>query len=187
VIILIRNKLEDIFYFCRDSIKFGYYSNKLTYNAILSNKKGSCYNKSLVFFNMCKENNIPVRFGAIKINKKIMKEIISPVSYLFWPKEFIHIFPEVKINSRWIPLDVTFDKTLFGYLSKTIKKDINFDFSYNGVLGIFKYYNYEYLGNFQNLEVLNNFFNNLSKIQKLFLPIGFFNSNLKLYFIRLFN
>ena len=102
-----------------------------------------CMNKAVLFVEMAKEAGVPARFHFMWVSKEALRELLHPLAYHFWPDSFIHTFPEVKLNGRWISMEATFDKELHEIL---LKKNLNFaryphrrnisiEFSKSGIIG----------------------------------------------------
>lgn len=72
-----------------------------------------------------------------------MEDLLHPIVYKFWPKAFLHTYPEINIDGRWISIEPTFDKELheillrkkLNFARNADHKDINIDFNINGVRG----------------------------------------------------
>jgi len=137
-------KVEKIFYFVRDMILFDFAGeNYMSAEEVLAAGRGSCMNKAALFVKMAKEAGIPARFHFMSVSKEALRDLLHPLAYRFWPDSFLHTFPEVKLNGRWISMEATFDKELHEIL---LKKNLNFaryphrrnisiEFSKSGIIG----------------------------------------------------
>ena len=137
-------KVEKIFYFVRDKIIFDFVGeNYMSAEEVLATGRGSCMNKAVLFVEMTKEAGVPARFHFMWVSKEALRDLLHPLAYRFWPDSFLHTFPEVKLNGRWISMEATFDKELHEIL---LKKNLNFaryphrrnisiEFSKSGIIG----------------------------------------------------
>ena len=87
--------------------------------------------------------NIPVRLHFMWVSKEALRDLLHPMSYFFWASPFLHTYPEVKLNGKWVPMEATFDRELHEILLKKNlnfarypeRKDISIRFSKSGVTG----------------------------------------------------
>jgi hypothetical protein len=137
-------KVEKIFYFVRDKVLFDFVGdNYMSAEEVLATGWGGCMNKAVLFVEMTKEAGVPARFHFMWVSKEALRDLLHPLAYRFWPDSFLHTFPEVKLNGRWISMEATFDKELHEIL---LKKNLNFaryphrgnisiEFSKSGIIG----------------------------------------------------
>lgn len=121
-------KAKAIFYFVRDKIKFDVYVDFPDVEEVLRRKAGACYHKSMVMVKMMKLIGIPARYHFILIKKEGLKDILHPLVYKFWPEEFLHTYPEIKLGDKWIMLDAAYDKE---FHNKLIENRLNFGKDYS--------------------------------------------------------
>lgn len=100
-------KLEAIFYYVRDNIKFGFLPGIDNYTAseIIKLKVGQCNNKSGVFLALCKAAGLESKIHFSGIKKEIQKGLFRGIAYKFMPKEISHSWIEVKLDNKWIKVD----------------------------------------------------------------------------------
>jgi hypothetical protein len=100
-------KLESIFYFVRDGIKFGFPPkwDEVKASEVISYGVGYCNTKATLFLALCKALGIPaqVHFGLININ--IMRGVFPSFAFLFLPKTGGHSWIEVRIDGEWKQMD----------------------------------------------------------------------------------
>lgn len=136
-------KMERIFYFIRDEIRFDFVNPFLSAENVLKQGHGSCMNKALLLVAMAKSAGIPARLHFSIVTKEALRDLIPPFLYKRWMSQFLHAYAETKLKERWVPLDATFDDELHRIL---LKKELNFaryserrnisnDFSPSGVVG----------------------------------------------------
>ena len=137
-------KMEKIFYFVRDQIPFDFLENSLiSADEVLAAGRGSCMHKAVLLAEMAKEVGIPARLHFMWVSKEALRDLLHPMPYFFWANPFLHTYPEVKLNGKWVPMEATFDRELHEIL---LKKNLNFarypdrrnisiEFSTSGVVG----------------------------------------------------
>ncbi|MCG7853691.1 MAG: transglutaminase-like domain-containing protein [Methanosarcinaceae archaeon] len=137
-------KMEKIFYYIRDQIFFDFLENSLmSAEEVLVAGRGSCMHKAVLLAEMAKESGIPARLHFMWVPKEALRDLLHPVSYFFWANPFLHTYPEVKLNGRWVPMEATFDRELHEILLKKglnfsrypERRDISIEFSKSGVVG----------------------------------------------------
>jgi len=137
-------KVEKIFYFVRDKILFDFVGdNYMSAEEVLATGRGGCMNKAVLFVEMAKEAGIPARFHFMWVSKEALRDLLHPLAYRFWPDSFLHTFPEVELNGRWISMEATFDKELHEILLKKNlnftryphKRNVSIEFSKSGIIG----------------------------------------------------
>jgi hypothetical protein len=136
--------MERIFCFVRDEIPLsfikGYY---VSAEYVLKKRRGVCMNKAVLLVAMAREAGIPSRFHYSWVTPACLFDLIHSIHYKNLPNHFLHIFAEVKLKNRWVPMDAIFDNKLFEAL---VRKKLNFarypekenlsnEFSSSGVIG----------------------------------------------------
>lgn len=101
-----KDKIENIYNFIRDDIKFGYnIDDKIPSSMILKDGYGQCNTKGTLFMSLLRGVGIPCRFHGFVIDKKLQKGAFSGIWYLLAPKEIIHSWVEVFYNGKWLNLE----------------------------------------------------------------------------------
>jgi transglutaminase-like putative cysteine protease len=106
-------KLEKIYYFVRDEIKFGFNeSDNIPASRILKDGYGQCNTKTSLFMALVRTVEIPSRAHFFKINKRVQKGVFpSHIYNRHLKEEIIHSWPEVYLKDKWIALEgVILDK-----------------------------------------------------------------------------
>jgi len=100
-------KLEAIFHFVRDEIKFGFPSkwDKVKASETLDYRLGYCNTKATLFNALCKAAGIPSRIHTGLIDINIMRGIFPSFAFPFLPGSGGHSWAEVRINGEWKPVD----------------------------------------------------------------------------------
>jgi len=138
-------KIEKIYYFVRDEIKFGWlYPQEIPAEDVLKNRKGVCMQKTNLLVAMAREAGLKARFHFMYVHKNALEDFLPEFAYKKWVDPFPHTFPEIFLNGKWVSMEATFDKELHEICIKkkinfgkyeTIAKNISIDFSANGVKG----------------------------------------------------
>lgn len=124
-------KIEKIYYFVRDEIKFGYNeSDDIPASQVLKDGYGQCNTKTTLFMALARAVGIPSRAHLFKINKKVQKGIFPTHIYeRYMKEELIHSWPEIYLKDRWIILEgIILDNE---YLEQ-IKKKFRFKGQFEG-------------------------------------------------------
>jgi len=101
------HKLESIFYFVRDGIRFGFPPkwDEVRASQVIGYGLGYCNTKATLFQALSQAAGIPARvhFGLIDI--RIMRGILPSFAFPFMPKAGGHSWIEVQLEGRWSPID----------------------------------------------------------------------------------
>jgi hypothetical protein len=100
-------KLEAIFHFVRDDIKFGFTPrwDDVKASEVMQYGLGYCNTKATLFQALSKSVGVPSRihFGLIDVN--IMRGIMPGFVFPFMPKAGGHSWIEVLLDGQWRPID----------------------------------------------------------------------------------
>jgi hypothetical protein len=100
-------KLESIFNYVRDEIKFGFPPvwDNVPASETVYHGLGYCNTKAILFVALCRAVDIPARlhFGLIDI--QIMHGIMPSIAFPFMPKLGGHSWAEVQLDAEWKPID----------------------------------------------------------------------------------
>lgn len=104
-------KLEKIFCFVRDDIRFGFPPkwDEVKASQVIECGLGYCNTKATLFLALSKAAGIPARvhFGLIDTN--IMRGILPSFVFPFMPKVGGHSWVEVQLEGQWRPIDSYID------------------------------------------------------------------------------
>ena len=138
-------KMQKIFYFVRDEIKFGWiYPQDIPAEEVLKNRKGVCMQKTNLLVAMAREAGLTARFHFMYVNKMALKDFLPDYAYKNWVDPFPHTFPEIYLNGKWVSMEATFDQELHEICIQkkinfsrydTIVDNISIEFSSEGVKG----------------------------------------------------
>ena len=100
-------KLEAIFYFMRDGIKFGFPStwDELKASEVLELGYSYCNTKASLFLALCKASNIPAQIHCALIDIEIMRGVFPGFAFPFLPKAGAHSWIDVEIDGEWKSID----------------------------------------------------------------------------------
>ena len=126
-------KLETIFYFMRDDIKFGFPSiwDELKASEVLELGFSYCNTKASLFLALCKASNIPARIHCALIDTEIMRGVFPGFAFPFLPKAGPHSWIDVEINGEWKSIDSYINDKAFyeGALKRLEKSGKSFGYS----------------------------------------------------------
>jgi hypothetical protein len=129
-----KQKIQQIYLFVRDGIKFGYNSSDdLKASDVLADGIGQCNTKATLLMAILRAVGIQCRLHGFTIDKLLQKGAFTGFWYMLAPKNIMHTWVEVKYNQHWYNLEgVILD---IHYLSKlqTKYKNTNRNFCGYGV------------------------------------------------------
>lgn len=177
-------KVKRIFYFVRDEIKFDFVKDQfISSQQVLNAKKGVCMHKALVLHDMVQIAGISARLHFMKVDKKALEDLLPPIIYKKYPQTFLHTYPEINIDGKWVPMEATFDKELHEILLKKElnfgkyenRKNISIEFNKNGVIGAQQHVVIQGTKPIyaNNLNPLKESMKELSKLKLLIQPLAF--------------
>lgn len=107
-------KLESIFYYVRDEIKFGFPPrwDKVRASQTIGYKIGYCNTKATLFLALCKALSIPARVHYGLIDLQIMRGILPSWAFMFLPKKGSHSWIDVQVGGEWKQIDSYIDDKL---------------------------------------------------------------------------
>lgn len=101
------DKIERLFTFVRDDIRFGFPPRWDTVKAseTLQYRMGYCNTKATLFLALCKAVGIPARIHTGLIDIRIMRGVFPAFSFPTLPRAGGHSWMEVEIDGEWKSLD----------------------------------------------------------------------------------
>ena len=126
-------KLERVFLYVRDEIKFGFHEevDYLTASEIINRGMGQCNNKTTVFLALCKVVGIPAKIHFSTIDKRIQQGLFRGIVYWMMPKEITHSWIDVELDGRVLKLDAFVnDKSYYSQAKGMLEKE-NLDTGYS--------------------------------------------------------
>lgn len=145
-------KVQAIYNFVRDEIKFGYnVSDYISASQVLNDGYGQCNTKATLLMALLRATDVPNRIHGFTIDKALQKGAITGIWYRISPKNILHSWVEVWVNEQWYFLEgVILDKP---YLTKLQEQNSDCKTTFCG-FGV-------YTDNFENPPIewnLNNTF-----------------------------
>jgi transglutaminase-like putative cysteine protease len=129
----IRKLVRKMFNFVRDDIVFGGDRWKIKASETLNKRYGACYNKNLLLVSLLRYYNIPSRLCANPMSKSFLKPSVG-LAHLTISTPFYHCFTKVYIDSKWIDIDPTLDKTTYDTFFKPLNVEWKIDWDgYNNM------------------------------------------------------
>ena len=100
------DKIEKIYSFVQNEILFGYNeADNIPASQVFADKHGQCNTKGTLLMALLRACNIPCRFHAFTIDKRLQKGAITGLAYFFAPKNIIHSWVEIWYGEKWINLE----------------------------------------------------------------------------------
>ena len=101
------DKLESVFHFVRDEIKFGFTPkwDVVKASEVLTYGIGYCNPKATLFVALCRAAGISARVHCGMISIDIMRGVFPSIAFPFLPKAGGHSWTEVQIEGQWKPID----------------------------------------------------------------------------------
>jgi hypothetical protein len=130
-------KIERIYNYVRDEIKFGYnIDDNIPASIVLKDGYGQCNTKANLFMALLRAVGIPNRIHGFTINKALQKGAISGIWYALSPKNILHSWVEVYLYGNWYNLEgIILDRQ---YLSALQKKFSDYKTTFCGY-GVYTY------------------------------------------------
>lgn len=118
-----KQKIQQIYLFVRDEIKFGYnIADELKASTILADGIGQCNTKSTLLMALLRAVGVQCRLHGFTIDKILQKGAFTGIWYKLAPKNILHTWVEVKFNNQWFNLEgVILDKQYLSGLQKKFK------------------------------------------------------------------
>lgn len=100
-------KVERIFHFVRDKIRFGFPPrwDVVRASEVLEYGIGQCNLKATLYVALCRAAGIGARVHCGMISSDIMRGIFPPIAFPFLPDAGSHSWTEVQIDGKWQPID----------------------------------------------------------------------------------
>ena len=129
----IRGKLERLFYYVRDDVKFGFPTNGDLVKASDTIKlgMGQCNNKGTLLLALCKAAGIPARIHFAPIRKEIQRGLFTGLFYDKLPDMLSHSWIEVGIDGKWRRIDSYVNDKAFYQAARSELKKKGWDTGYS--------------------------------------------------------
>jgi hypothetical protein len=108
-------KLECIFYYVRDGIKFGFPPkwDIVKASETMGYGIGYCNTKATLYLALCKAAGIRARLHCALIDINIMRGILPDIAFPFMPKAGSHAWVDVLIDDQWESVDSYINDKMF--------------------------------------------------------------------------
>lgn len=128
-------KIQKIYNFVRDEIKFGYnIDDNIPASKVLKDGYGQCNTKGILFMALLRAVDVPCRLHGFTIDKKLQKGAMTYFVYKMAPVNIVHSWVEVFYQGTWYNLEgFIIDHK---YLKKLQKRFSNCTGSFCGCSGI---------------------------------------------------
>lgn len=128
-----RGRLERLFYYVRDEIRFGFSKEGDLVKAsdTLRIGMGQCNSKGALFLALCRASGIPGRMHFSLIKKEIQRGLFTGIGYMLMPPLISHSWLEVEIVGRWRRLDAYINDMAFFTPAKLALKEKGWDTGYS--------------------------------------------------------
>jgi hypothetical protein len=102
-----REKLESLYYYARDEIRFGFPQNGDLTSAsdTIRLGMGQCNTKGTLFLALCRAIGIPARIHFSLIRKDIQRGLFTGLAYRLIPELLSHCWVEIQFNGKWRRID----------------------------------------------------------------------------------
>jgi len=129
----IYEKIESIFYYVRDDIKFAFprEGDFVKASQTIIYGYGQCNTKSTLFLALCKSVEIPTKIHFSLIKKDIQKGFFTGIAYWLLPKEISHSWIEINIEDKWVKIDTFINDRILYEASKKKLKEKKWDVGYS--------------------------------------------------------
>jgi len=101
-----QQQIREIFDYVKNEIVFGY--NKVCdvpASRVLLDGYGCGNSKSILLMALLRVCDIPCRFHAVTIDKKLRKSVISKIAYYFIPRNVVDSWVEIYFELNWVRLE----------------------------------------------------------------------------------
>lgn len=100
------HKIQKIYNFIKDEIKFGYNINDtIPSSRVLHDGYGQCNTKGTLFMSLLRAVGIPCRIHGFTIDKKLQKGAMTKLSFRLAPKNIVHSWVEILYDGVWYNLE----------------------------------------------------------------------------------
>jgi hypothetical protein len=131
--ITVREKLDRLFHYVRDDIKFGFTQDGDLAKAstTIRLRKGQCNTKGTLFLALCKPVGIPARIQFSLIKKEIQRGLFTGLGYKMMPPLLSHSWIEVEVEVKWRRIDSYINDKEYYLAAKSVLKKKRWDTGYS--------------------------------------------------------
>lgn len=100
------NKIQEIYNFVRDEIKFGYNTDDdIPASMVLADGYGQCNTKGTLFMAILRAVGVPCRIHGFTINKELQFGAMTGIIYRLAPKSIVHSWVEILYEGKWYNME----------------------------------------------------------------------------------
>ena len=101
-----RERIGAVYDYVRNEIDFGYNTDdNIAASHVLADGYGKCNTKATLLMALLRAVDIPCRFHAATIDKRLQKGVVPAAFYPLAPKEILHSWVEVHVDDQWRRLE----------------------------------------------------------------------------------
>ena len=101
-----RERIGAVYDYVRDEILFGYnQADDLPASTVAAQGYGQCNTKATLLMALLRAVDIPCRFHAATVEKRLQRGVMNPVVYALAPRSIVHSWVEVLFEDRWVALE----------------------------------------------------------------------------------
>ena len=128
-----RGKLERLFYYVRDEIRFGFPLNGDLVKAsdTIRLGMGQCNTKGALLVALCRAVAVPARMHFSLIKKEIQRELFTGIGYALMPSLISHSWVEVEVDGKWHRIDSFINDMAFSLAGRKALKEKGWDTGYS--------------------------------------------------------
>ncbi len=112
--------VKNVFFYVRDTIRFGIDLWQVKASSTLSKGYGACYNKNLLMIALLRNRSVSCRFRANPMKNSFVRPSAGN-AYKTLSNPFFHCFTDVLLGENWISLDPTLDKRTYESFFKPLE------------------------------------------------------------------
>lgn len=121
----LRGRLQRIFRYVRDDVKFGFPANgdfvRASETIVLG--YGQCNTKTTLFLALCRALDIPARIHFSLIKKEIQRGLFTGLEYALLPEQLSHSWVEVQVEGSWRRLDAYINNRPFYQVGRKLLRE----------------------------------------------------------------
>lgn len=99
-------RIGAVYDFVRNEIAFGYNADDdIAASAVLADGYGQCNTKATLLMALLRAVDVPCRFHAATIHKRLQRGVVTGVVYRLAPEQILHSWVEVLVDGDWKRLE----------------------------------------------------------------------------------
>lgn len=128
-----RGKLEQLFYFVRDEVRFGFPQDGDLVKASETIRlgMGQCNTKGALLVALCRVVGLPARMHFSLIKKEIQRGLFTGIGYALMPQLISHSWVEVEVDGEWRRIDSFINDIAFYRAGRKALEEKGWDTGYS--------------------------------------------------------